>query len=66
MDWPAVLGAALTAIASLVGVLYSNRATRKLVMYRVDQLEKKVEIHNTFDRRMVAIETKLGMISGGK
>lgn len=66
MDWAAVLGAALTAIASLVGVLYSNRATRKLVMYRVDQLEKKVEIHNTFDRRMVAIETKLGMISGGK
>ena len=66
MDWAALLGAALTAIASLVGVLYSNRATRKLVMYRVDQLEKKVEIHNTFDRRMVAIETKLGMISGGK
>jgi hypothetical protein len=66
MEWLAFAGAAVTAIASLIGVLYSNKSTRKLIVYRVEQLEKKVEIHNTLDRRLVAIETKLGMVSGGK
>ena len=66
MDWLAFAGAALTAVLSLVGVIYSNTTTRKMVIYRVEQLEKKVEKHNNFDRRLVAIETKLNMVSEGK
>ena len=66
MDWLAFAGAALTAVLSLVGVIYSNTTTRKMILYRVEQLEKKVEKHNNFDRRLVAIETKLGMVSEGK
>ena len=66
MDWLAFAGAALTAVLSLIGVIYSNTTTRKMIIYRVEQLEKKVEKHNNFDRRLVAIETKLGMVSEGK
>ena len=66
MDWLAFAGAALTAVLSLIGVIYSNTTTRKMIIYRVEQLEKKVEKHNNFDRRLVAIETKLGMVSEGQ
>lgn len=32
----------------------------------LERLEEKVERHNTFDRRIVAIETRLNMTQEGK
>lgn len=63
MDWVAFAGAALTAAVTLIGVILTNKTTRHLIIYRVEQLEKKVDKHNNFDRRLIAIETKLGMHS---
>ena len=50
----------IVAIISLIGTLggsyFAQRKTTALVVYRLEQLEKKVEKHNTFDTRMKEVE----------
>lgn len=43
-----------TMVSSLVGILISNRLTT----YRIEQLEKKQDQHNSFIQRMFIVETK--------
>lgn len=59
MDWLAFAGAAVTAVLSLVGVICSNLSTRKVVIYRVEQLEKKVDKHNQVIERTYKLEQKV-------
>ena len=49
----AILSLAGTLIGSLFGILASN----KLVVYRIEQLEKKVEKHNNVIERVYVLET---------
>ena len=49
----AILSLAGTLIGSLFGILASN----KLVVYRIEQLEKKVEKHNNVLERVYVLET---------
>ena len=58
-DWLTLAGVIFTALMSLAGVVYSNRATRKVVVYRVDQLEKKVEKHNNVIERVYKLEQRM-------
>ena len=48
----AILSLAGTIIGSLLGILASN----KLVIYRIEQLEKKVEKHNSVIERVYLLE----------
>ena len=57
--WLTFAGVVFTALLSLVGVVYSNRATRKVVVFRVDQLEKKVEKHNNVIERVYKLEQRM-------
>lgn len=43
-----------TMAASFAGVIVSSRLTN----FRLQQLEKKVEIHNGFDGRLVSVEER--------
>ena len=58
-NWLTLAGVVFTALLSLIGVIYSNRATRKVVVYRVEQLEKKVEKHNNVIERMYKLEQRM-------
>lgn len=58
-SWLTLAGVVFTALLSLAGVVYSNKATRKVVVYRVDQLEKKVEKHNSVIERVFKLEQKV-------
>ena len=58
-NWLTFACVVFTALLSLAGVVYSNRATRKVVLYRVDQLEKKVEKHNNVIERVFKLEQKV-------
>lgn len=49
-----VLSLAGTLIGSLAGILAANRLTN----YRIEQLEKKVDAHNTLIDRMYKVEEK--------
>ena len=48
----AILSLVGTIIGSLLGILASN----KLVVYRIEQLEKKVEKHNSVIERVYILE----------
>jgi len=53
----AILSLAGTAIGTFGGII----ASAKLTNYRIQQLEKKVEEHNNFVRRMPVIEEKIAV-----
>lgn len=48
----AIITIACTMISSFAGILVANRLTN----YRIEQLEKKVEKHNTLVERMTVVE----------
>ena len=58
-DWIPLFASLGTGILSLVGVILSNRATRKVLVYRVEQLEKKVDKHNQVIERTFKLEQKV-------
>ena len=68
MDWVTIIVALIAAAGPLIGTVITIRQQSNLINYRMDEVEKnvkslaeKVEKHNSFDRRLIAIETKLGM-----
>ena len=56
MDWGAVAAAAITAVLGFLGTYLSNRKQTVLVAYRIEQLEKKVDKHNSLVERMYKVE----------
>lgn len=73
MNWETIIVALIAAIGPLVGTVLTIKQQNNLISYRMDQMEgsiktltEKVEKHNNFDRRLVAIETKLGLAAEGK
>lgn len=72
MDWGTIIVAAIAAAGPLLGTILTIRQQSKLINYRMDQVEgkvnsldQKVEKHNNFDRRLIAIETKMEDLHAG-
>lgn len=59
MDFTAIIVAVLSLIGTLGGSLGGILVSSKLTAYRIEQLEKKVEEHNQFARRMPLLEQRL-------
>ena len=59
MDWGAVAAAAITAVLGFLGTYLSNRKQTVLVAYRLEQLEKKVDKHNSLVERMYKAEGQI-------
>ena len=55
MDWSALI----VGILSLAGTALGTFGGMKLMTYRIEQLEKKVERHNSFAERLPVIEEKV-------
>ena len=51
----ALLSCAGTVVGSMFGVIAANNKT----LYRIEQLEKKVEKHNNLVERMIEVENTL-------
>ena len=49
--WIAVISGLCVAIPSLIATMSSNKKTTSLMMYRIEQLEKKQDKHNTLIER---------------
>lgn len=58
-EWIPLFAALATALCSLTGVIWSNKATRKVLVFRVEQLEKKVDKHNQVVERTYKLEQKV-------
>jgi hypothetical protein len=54
-----LLSFAGTAVGSICGII----ASAKLTNYRIQQLEKKVDEHNNFARRMPVLEEKIEVVN---
>ena len=66
MDWSTIAVALIAALGPLIGTILTLRQQSHFIDYRMGQVEdkivklsEKVDKHNSFDRRLVAIETKL-------
>ena len=66
MNWETIIVALIAALGPLIGTVLTLRQQQHFIDYRMDQVEEKitklgekVDKHNSFDRRLVAIETKL-------
>lgn len=58
----AVIVAILSLIGTLVGSVAGIMTTNKLVLYRIEQLEKKVEKHNNVVERVFMLEKQNAVI----
>ena len=54
----------IVAILSFVGTLVGSFSGMKLMSYRIEQLEKKVEKHNNFAQRLPIVENEIEHIKG--
>ena len=65
MNWETIIVALIAALGPLIGTIISNSQQKTLIQLKLDSVEKSVnglsEKHNNFDRRLIVIETKLGI-----
>lgn len=60
----AVVVAIITGGITLIGTVISNVLNHSKTMYRIDQLEKKQDKHNSMIERMYIVEGKVAAIEG--
>lgn len=53
-----IVVAVITGLFALMGTYLANRKAAALQLYRLEQLEKKVEAHNNLISRMYAVEER--------
>ena len=58
MDYSAIIVGVLALAGTLIGSMLSNNKTQALVIYRLQQLEEKVNKHNNLVERMYKMEEK--------
>lgn len=57
-----IIGAVISAFVALVVSNKQNDKTMALVLYRLEQLEAKVDKHNNLVERMSVVEEKLKLL----
>lgn len=56
-------GEIMVALISFVGTCVGSWGGLKLISYRIEQLEKKVDKHNNFAERMPVVEEQIKVIN---
>lgn len=59
MDWTSIIVGVLAMVGTLGGSMAGIRKANALVMYRLEQLERKVDKHNSVVERTYIIEEKI-------
>ena len=59
MDWTSII----CAVVALLGTAIGSYSGLRLTSYRVEQLEKKVDKHNSFAERMPIMEEQIKVIN---
>lgn len=58
----AVISGLCVAIPSIIATISTNKKNNDLVIYRIDELDKKVKEHNSLIERMYNLEKKVTVI----
>ena len=56
--WSAVIVAAFACAGTIIGAYTANKKSTALISYRLEQLERKVELHNNAVERIYALEER--------
>lgn len=59
MDWTSIIVGVLAMVGTLGGSMAGIRKANALVMYRLEQLERKVDKHNSVVERTYILEEKI-------
>lgn len=57
--WATLLPAVITGLLSLAGVYLANRKSSAVIEYRIKELEKKVDKHNSVVERTFQLEGRM-------
>ena len=57
-----IIVAVITVIGVIISNYFSNNSTKKLILYRIDQLEHKVNKHNNLIDRVYKLEDRENII----
>lgn len=57
-----IIIAILSLVGTLAGSYFSNRAGQKLIAYRIEQLERKVDAHNRVIERTYKLEEEYSVL----
>lgn len=58
----AVISGLCVAIPSIITTISSNKRSNDLVIYRINELDKKVHEHNNLIDRMYKVESRVSLI----
>ena len=58
----AVISGLCVAVPSVIATVSSNKKNNDLVIYRINELDKKVHEHNNLIERMYRAEEKLALV----
>ena len=58
----AIISGLCVAIPSVIATITTNKKNNDLVLYRIDELDKKVHEHNNLIERMFNVEKKLALL----
>ena len=61
-----IILAVTTAITTAATAWLAVHQANKLTAFRIERLEKKVDQHNNFDRRVAVLEEAIKHLGGGK
>jgi primosomal protein N'' len=61
-----IIIAVATAITTAVTAWLAVHKANQLTAFRIERLEKKVDQHNNFDRRVAVLEEAIKHLGGGK
>ena len=62
MDWTGIIVGVLTLIGALCGTYFANRKSAALMEYRLEQLEHKVDLHNSVIERTYRLEESIAVL----
>ena len=60
--WIAVISGLCVAIPSIIATISTNKKNNDLVIYRINELDQKVQKYNNLKDRMFEAEKKLALI----
>jgi hypothetical protein len=58
----AIISGLCVAIPSIIATISSNKKNNDIVLYRINELDKKVHEHNNLIDRMYKIENRVALI----
>ena len=58
----AIISGLCVAIPSIIATISSNKKSNDLVLYRINELDKKVHEHNNLIDRMYKVESRVTLI----